>query len=42
MKDVSAARQLKELQQENTELKQMLAESLLKNRVWAAVYEKKL
>jgi len=33
MMDVSEARQLKELQKENTELKKMLAESLLKNRV---------
>jgi hypothetical protein len=42
MMDVSEARQLKELQKENTELKKMLAESLLKNRVLEAVCEKKL
>jgi hypothetical protein len=42
MMDISEARQLKELQKENTELKKMLAESLLKNRVLEAVCEKKL
>ena len=33
---------LKELERENSELKKMLAESLLKNRVLEAVCEKKL
>jgi putative transposase len=42
MMDISEARQLKELQKENSELKKMLAESLLKNRVLEAVCEKKL
>jgi putative transposase len=36
------ARRLKELERENSELKKMLAESLLKNRVLEAVCEKKL
>jgi len=36
------ARRLKELERENTELKKMLAESLLKNRVLEYVCEKKL
>ena len=40
--EVSEAKRLKELERENTELKKMLAESLLKNRVWEAVCEKKL
>ena len=40
--DVKEARRLKELERENTELKKMLAESLLKNRVLEAVCEKKL
>jgi putative transposase len=40
--DVNEARRLKELERENTELKKMLAESLLKNRVLEAVCEKKL
>jgi hypothetical protein len=39
---VSEAKRLKELERENTELKKMLAESLLKNRVLEAVCEKKL
>ena len=34
------ARRLKELERENRELKQMLAEALLKNRVLEAVSEK--
>ena len=34
------ARRLKELERENRELKQMLAEALLKNRVLEAVCEK--
>ena len=42
MMDVSEARRLKELERENSELKKMLAESLLKNRVLEAVCEKKL
>lgn len=40
--DINAARRLKELERENSELKKMLAESLLKNRVLEAVCEKKL
>ena len=40
--DVNEARRLKELERENTALKKMLAESLLKNRVLEAVCEKKL
>ena len=40
--EVSEAKRLKELERENTELKKMLAESLLKNRVLEAVCEKKL
>ena len=38
----SERERLKELERENTELKKMLAESLLKNRVLEAVCEKKL
>jgi putative transposase len=38
--DISEARRLKELERENSELKKMLAESLLKNRVLEAVCEK--
>jgi len=40
--DLHEARRLKELAREHNELKQMLAESLLKNRVLEAVCEKKL
>ena len=40
--EVSEAKRLKEFERENTELKNMLAESLLKNRVLEAVCEKKL
>ncbi len=40
--EVDEARRLKELERETTELKRMLAESLLKNRVLEAVCEKKL
>ncbi|MBM3851379.1 MAG: transposase [Verrucomicrobia bacterium] len=40
--EVNEARQLKELERENVELKKLLAESLLKNRVLEAVCEKKL
>ena len=40
MMDVNEAKRLKELEKENTELKKMLAESLLKNRVLEAVCEK--
>ena len=40
--EINEARRLKELERENSELKKMLAESLLKNRVLAAVCEKKL
>ena len=39
--DLADAKQLKELQKENSELKKMLAESLLKNRVLEAVIAKK-
>jgi len=39
--DLADARRLKELEKENTELKTMLAESLLKNRVLEAVNAKK-
>ena len=42
MMDISEARRLKELEKENNELKKMLAEALLKNRVLEAVCEKKL
>lgn len=40
--EINEARRLKELEKENSELKKMLAESLLKNRVLEAVCEKKL
>jgi putative transposase len=40
--EVNEARRLKELERENNELKKMLAESLLKNRVLEAICEKKL
>jgi putative transposase len=40
--DIHEARRLKALAREHHELKQMLAESLLKNRVLKAVCEKKL
>lgn len=40
--EVSEARRLKDLERENGELKKMLAEALLKNRVLEAVCEKKL
>jgi putative transposase len=39
--DINEAKRLKELERENAELKKMLAESLLKNRVLAAINEKK-
>ena len=39
---MNEAKRLKELERENTELKKMLAEWLLKNRVLEAVCEKKL
>ena len=39
--EVNEARRLKELERENTELKKLLAESLLKNRVLEAVGEQK-
>ena len=41
-REINEARRLKELERENSELKKMLAESLLKNRVLEAVCEKKL
>ena len=40
--EINEARRLKELERENSELKKMLAESLLKNRVLEFVCEKKL
>jgi putative transposase len=40
--EVNEAKRMKELERENGELKKMLAESLLKNRVLEAVCEKKL
>jgi putative transposase len=40
--EVNEARRLKELERENTELKKMLAEEMLKNRVLTYVCEKKL
>ena len=40
--EINEARRLKELERENSELKKMLAESLLKNRVLEAVCAKKL
>jgi len=40
--EVNEARRLKELERENNEIKKMLAESLLKNRVLEAICEKKL
>jgi putative transposase len=40
--EVNEAKRLKELERENTELKKMLAESLLENRVLKFVCEKKL
>lgn len=40
--EINEARRLKDLERENTELKKMLAESLLKNRVLEMVCEKKL
>jgi putative transposase len=40
--EINEARRLKELEKENSELKKMLAEALLKNRVLEAVCEKKL
>ena len=40
--EVNEARRLKELERENTELKKMLAEEMLKSRVLSYVCEKKL
>ena len=40
--DMNEARRLKELERENSELKKMLAEEMLKNRVLSFVCEKKL
>ena len=39
---INEARRFKELERENPELKQMLAEAMLKNRVLSYVCEKKL
>lgn len=41
MMEIPEARRMKELERENAELKKMLAESLLKNRVMEAVNAKK-
>ena len=41
MMEIPEARRLKELEKENTELKKMLADSLLKNRVLEIVNAKK-
>ena len=41
MMEINEARRLKDLERENAELKKMLAEALLKNRVLEAVCEKK-
>ncbi len=41
MKDINEAKRLKELERENSELKKMLADSLLKNRVLEAISAKK-
>ena len=40
--DVNEAKRLKELEKENTELKKMLADAMLENRVLRFVNEKKL
>ena len=40
--EVNEARRLKDLERENSELKKMLAESLLKNRILEIACEKKL
>lgn len=42
MMEINEAKRLKELERENTELKKMLADSLLENRVLRFVNEKKL
>lgn len=42
MMDVNEAKPLRELERENAELKKMLAEAMLKNRVLEFVCEKKL
>ena len=42
MMDVNEAKRLKELEKENTELKKMLADSLLENRVLRFVNEKNM
>ena len=39
--DIADAKRLKELEKENAELKKMLAEAMLKNRVLEAVNSKK-
>ncbi len=39
--EVNEAKRMKELERENSELKKMLADALLKNRVLEAVCEKK-
>ena len=40
-KDIADAKRLKELEKENAELKKMLAESMLENRVFKEVNSKK-
>ena len=40
--DLADARRLKELEKQNTEVKTILAESLLKNRILEAVNAKKM
>jgi putative transposase len=40
--EINEARRLEELERENSELKKMLAESLLKNQVLEAMCKKKL
>ena len=41
MMDINEAKRLKDLERENGELKKMLADSLLKNRVLEAINAKK-
>ena len=41
MMDINEAKRLKELERESNELKKMLADSLLKNRVLEAINAKK-
>ena len=41
MMDINEAKRLQELEQENSELKKMLAESLLRNRMLEAIKAQK-